>query len=63
MTCTTSSLRIARGVERSPSATGAPARIGRRGAWPITAQRAYEMNSKVVTTADQMLSTTSQMKS
>ncbi len=29
----------------------------------ITAQRAYEMNSKVVTTADQMLSTTSQMKS
>jgi flagellar basal-body rod protein FlgG len=29
----------------------------------ITAQRAYEMNSKVVNTADQMLSTTSQMKS
>lgn len=29
----------------------------------ITAQRAYEMNSKVVTTADQMLSTTNQMKS
>jgi flagellar basal-body rod protein FlgG len=29
----------------------------------ITAQRAYEMNSKVVTAADQMLSTTSQMKS
>jgi flagellar basal-body rod protein FlgG len=29
----------------------------------IVAQRAYEMNSKVVTTADQMLSTTSQMKS
>ena len=29
----------------------------------ITAQRAYEMNSKVVTTADQMLSTTSQLKS
>jgi flagellar basal-body rod protein FlgG len=28
----------------------------------IVAQRAYEMNSKVVTTADQMLSTTSQMK-
>lgn len=27
----------------------------------ITAQRAYEMNSKVVTAADQMLSTTSQM--
>ena len=29
----------------------------------IVAQRAYEMNSKVITTADQMLSTTSQMKS
>ena len=29
----------------------------------ISAQRAYEMNSKVVTTADQMLSTTNQMKS
>jgi len=29
----------------------------------ITAQRAYEMNSKVITSADQMLSTTSQMKS
>lgn len=28
----------------------------------IVAQRAYEMNSKVVTSADQMLSTTSQMK-
>ena len=28
----------------------------------INAQRAYEMNSKVVTSADQMLSTTSQMK-
>jgi len=28
----------------------------------IVAQRAYEMNSKVVTTADQMLSTTNQMK-
>ena len=28
----------------------------------IVAQRAYEMNSKVITTADQMLSTTSQMK-
>ncbi|MDR3509291.1 MAG: flagellar basal-body rod protein FlgG [Caulobacteraceae bacterium] len=28
----------------------------------IVAQRAYEMNSKVVTTADQMLSTTSTMK-
>ena len=28
----------------------------------ITAQRAYEMNSKVITTADQMLSTTNQMK-
>ena len=27
----------------------------------ITAQRAYEMNSKVVTAADQMLQTTSQM--
>ena len=29
----------------------------------ITAQRAYEMNSKVITTADQMLSTASQVKS
>jgi flagellar basal-body rod protein FlgG len=29
----------------------------------IVAQRAYEMNSKVVTSADQMLSTASQMKS
>jgi flagellar basal-body rod protein FlgG len=29
----------------------------------ITAQRAYEMNSKVVSTADQMLATTNQMKS
>ncbi len=29
----------------------------------IVAQRAYEMNSKVVTSADQMLSTVSQMKS
>ncbi|ENZ82272.1 MULTISPECIES: flagellar basal-body rod protein FlgG [Caulobacter] len=29
----------------------------------ITAQRAYEMNSKVITTADQMLQTTSQMRS
>ena len=29
----------------------------------IVAQRAYEMNSKVVTSADQMLQTTSQMKS
>ncbi len=29
----------------------------------ITAQRAYEMNSKVVSAADQMLSTTNQMKS
>ena len=28
----------------------------------IVAQRAYEMNSKVVTTADQMLSTTNTMK-
>ena len=28
----------------------------------IVAQRAYEMNSKVVTTTDQMLATTSQMK-
>ena len=28
----------------------------------ISAQRAYEMNSKVITTADQMLSTNSQMK-
>ena len=29
----------------------------------IVAQRAYEMNSKVITTADQMLATNSQMKS
>ena len=29
----------------------------------ITAQRAYEMNSKVINAADQMLSTTNQMKS
>ena len=29
----------------------------------IIAQRAYEMNSKVITTADQMLQTTNQMKS
>ena len=29
----------------------------------ISAQRAYEMNSKVITTADQMLATTNQMKS
>jgi flagellar basal-body rod protein FlgG len=29
----------------------------------ITAQRAYEMNSKVISTADQMLATTNQMKS
>jgi flagellar basal-body rod protein FlgG len=29
----------------------------------IVAQRAYEMNSKVVTSADQMLQTVSQMKS
>lgn len=29
----------------------------------ITAQRAYEMNSKVINTADQMMSTTNQMKS
>jgi flagellar basal-body rod protein FlgG len=29
----------------------------------ITAQRAYEMNSKVINTADQMLTTTNQMKS
>ncbi len=28
----------------------------------ITAQRAYEMNSKVVTAADQMLAATSQLK-
>ena len=28
----------------------------------ITAQRAYEMNSKVVNSADQMLQTTSQLK-
>ncbi len=28
----------------------------------ITAQRAYEMNSKVINTADQMMTTTSQMK-
>ena len=29
----------------------------------INAQRAYEMNSKVITTADQMLAATSQLKS
>jgi flagellar basal-body rod protein FlgG len=29
----------------------------------ISAQRAYEMNSKVITTSDQMLATTNQMKS
>ena len=29
----------------------------------ITAQRAYEMNSKIITTADQMLQSTNQMKS
>jgi flagellar basal-body rod protein FlgG len=29
----------------------------------IIAQRAYEMNSKVITTADQMLQSTNQMKS
>jgi flagellar basal-body rod protein FlgG len=29
----------------------------------ISAQRAYEMNSKVITTSDQMLTTTNQMKS
>ncbi len=29
----------------------------------INAQRAYEMNSKVVNTADQMLAATSQLKS
>ncbi len=29
----------------------------------ISAQRAYEMNSKVITTADQMLATTAQVKS
>jgi flagellar basal-body rod protein FlgG len=28
----------------------------------ISAQRAYEMNSKVITTADQMLATASQVK-
>ena len=28
----------------------------------ISAQRAYEMNSKVITTSDQMLSTINQMK-
>jgi Flagellar basal body rod protein len=28
----------------------------------IIAQRAYEMNSKVITTADEMLSVTSQIK-
>ncbi len=28
----------------------------------ITAQRAYEMNSKVITTADEMMSTTNQLK-
>ncbi|HQR90426.1 MAG TPA: flagellar basal body rod C-terminal domain-containing protein, partial [Caulobacter sp.] len=29
----------------------------------IVAQRAYEMNSKVITTADQMLQATSQLRS
>jgi flagellar basal-body rod protein FlgG len=29
----------------------------------ISAQRAYEMNSKVINAADQMMSTTNQMKS
>ncbi|MFT4914124.1 MAG: flagellar basal-body rod protein FlgG [Brevundimonas sp.] len=29
----------------------------------IIAQRAYEMNSKVISTADQMLSVTAQVKS
>ena len=29
----------------------------------IAAQRAYEMNSKVITASDQMLATTNQMKS
>jgi len=29
----------------------------------IVAQRAYEMNSKVITAADQMLSTANQVKS
>ena len=29
----------------------------------ISAQRAYEMNSKVISTTDQMLATTNQMKS
>jgi flagellar basal-body rod protein FlgG len=29
----------------------------------IVAQRAYEMNSKVITSADQMLSTANQVKS
>lgn len=29
----------------------------------ITAQRAYEMNSKVISTADQMLQATSQLRS
>ena len=28
----------------------------------ITAQRAYEMNSKVITTTDEMMTTTSQLR-
>jgi len=28
----------------------------------ITAQRAYEMNSKVISTTDQMMTTTSQLR-